>query len=210
MPPVRCRQYIAASTVLPVRCCQYGAASMVLPVRCCQYGSASTMPPVRCCEYGAASTVPPVRFCQYGAASTVLPVRCCEYGAASTVPPVWCCEYGAASMVQQSERRGLVDCGVNVCVWTELVICCHVGFTGTNCSEQSNRCRSNPCQNRGTCINGIGNYSCQCESAVVDLTEHRGSVYTYGLSVALFNSDHMLIIMVLIRCAAVEPLYSVG
>jgi len=59
-------------------------------------------------------------------------------------------------------------------------------FTGTNCSEEINECDSNPCQNDGTCVDGIGSYSCQCVSSIVG-----SSQYKYGISVDLYNS-HIL------------------
>ena len=49
-------------------------------------------------------------------------------------------------------------------------------------------CESDPCQNDGTCVQGVGNYSCQCVTEIVDLRTHGADSYEYGLSVALFNS----------------------
>lgn len=39
---------------------------------------------------------------------------------------------------------------------------CEDGFTGYHCQTNWNECWSNPCLNEGTCIDGIGTYSCAC------------------------------------------------
>ncbi|KTG32146.1 hypothetical protein cypCar_00022222 [Cyprinus carpio] len=39
---------------------------------------------------------------------------------------------------------------------------CELGFTGTYCHENVNDCVSNPCQNGGTCIDGISSFQCFC------------------------------------------------
>ncbi|MFT7801973.1 protein jagged-2 [Arapaima gigas] len=39
---------------------------------------------------------------------------------------------------------------------------CDHGFTGTYCHENINDCLSNPCQNGGTCIDGINSFQCFC------------------------------------------------
>uniref|UniRef100_A0A8D0CJ36 Delta-like protein n=1 Tax=Scleropages formosus TaxID=113540 RepID=A0A8D0CJ36_SCLFO len=39
---------------------------------------------------------------------------------------------------------------------------CEHGFTGTYCHENINDCLSNPCQNGGTCIDGINSFQCFC------------------------------------------------
>lgn len=36
------------------------------------------------------------------------------------------------------------------------------GYTGKNCNSNIDECVSQPCQNNGTCEDGIGNYSCHC------------------------------------------------
>lgn len=39
---------------------------------------------------------------------------------------------------------------------------CKPGFTGVFCDQSINECASNPCQNGGTCIDGVGFYNCSC------------------------------------------------
>jgi hypothetical protein len=39
---------------------------------------------------------------------------------------------------------------------------CAVGFTGTNCEVNIDDCASNPCQNGGTCSDGIEAFTCSC------------------------------------------------
>ncbi|XP_037243046.1 cubilin isoform X5 [Falco rusticolus] len=42
---------------------------------------------------------------------------------------------------------------------------CNVGWTGPNCTENIDECISNPCQNGGSCTDGVNGYSCECTSA---------------------------------------------
>ncbi|KAM6954021.1 protein jagged-2b [Aplochiton taeniatus] len=39
---------------------------------------------------------------------------------------------------------------------------CDPGFSGTYCHENVNDCAINPCQNGGTCIDGVNSYQCIC------------------------------------------------
>ncbi|RMC04939.1 hypothetical protein DUI87_18115 [Hirundo rustica rustica] len=41
---------------------------------------------------------------------------------------------------------------------------CNAGWTGPNCTENIDECISNPCQNGGTCTDGVNGYSCECTS----------------------------------------------
>lgn len=41
---------------------------------------------------------------------------------------------------------------------------CDPGWAGQNCDQNVNECSSNPCQNGGTCIDGINGYTCTCTS----------------------------------------------
>ncbi|KAK3607491.1 hypothetical protein CHS0354_010303 [Potamilus streckersoni] len=60
---------------------------------------------------------------------------------------------------------------INITSGTKLYQCyCQPGFTGTNCEAIINECGSNPCQNRGQCIDGINSYTCNCTG-----TGYRGS-----------------------------------
>jgi len=72
------------------------------------------------------------------------------------------------------------------------------GFTGPHCSESIDECASDPCQNGATCIDGIGNYSCQCVMEVVDLEHSHGRNYKYGLSAHLFSSAYILITYIIV------------
>lgn len=42
---------------------------------------------------------------------------------------------------------------------------CNAGWTGPNCTENIDECISNPCQNGGSCTDGVNSYSCECTSA---------------------------------------------
>ncbi|XP_071942939.1 cubilin-like isoform X2 [Antedon mediterranea] len=39
---------------------------------------------------------------------------------------------------------------------------CEPGYEGNNCQNNINDCSSNPCQNEGTCTDGINGYTCSC------------------------------------------------
>jgi len=39
---------------------------------------------------------------------------------------------------------------------------CPPDLTGMQCETEIDDCLCNPCQNDGTCIDGIQNYTCQC------------------------------------------------
>lgn len=41
---------------------------------------------------------------------------------------------------------------------------CIDGFTGDHCEINVNECLSNPCKNKGQCIDGINNYTCNCDN----------------------------------------------
>lgn len=51
------------------------------------------------------------------------------------------------------------------------VIVC-IGMTGLMCETDIDECQSNPCLNGATCIDGRGNFSCQCIQEVVNLTAY--------------------------------------
>ncbi|XP_052828928.1 protein crumbs isoform X1 [Octopus bimaculoides] len=44
----------------------------------------------------------------------------------------------------------------------KFVCSCKVGFTGKNCEINIDDCVNNPCQNNGTCEDGINSYNCSC------------------------------------------------
>ena len=37
------------------------------------------------------------------------------------------------------------------------------GYTGSDCATEIDECAVTPCQNNGTCHDGLGNYSCSCK-----------------------------------------------
>lgn len=39
---------------------------------------------------------------------------------------------------------------------------CNSGWEGVNCDQNINECSSNPCQNGGTCTDGINGFTCTC------------------------------------------------
>ena len=65
-------------------------------------------------------------------------------------------------------KISLVDC-VLECQNGNLLIpdctCqCNAGFTGSKCETNIDDCSPNPCQNGGTCSDGINMYSCMCNA----------------------------------------------
>lgn len=44
---------------------------------------------------------------------------------------------------------------------------CIDGYTGTNCQTNWDECWSSPCQNEGTCIDGVATYNCTCPDGFV-------------------------------------------
>ena len=39
---------------------------------------------------------------------------------------------------------------------------CALGFTGSVCDNDIDDCSSNPCENGGTCVDGVNRYTCTC------------------------------------------------
>ena len=53
---------------------------------------------------------------------------------------------------------------------------CVDGYTGENCEDLVDNCKSGPCMNNATCINSLNNYSCECKNGkktMLDLMTHR-------------------------------------
>lgn len=44
---------------------------------------------------------------------------------------------------------------------------CIDGYTGVQCQTNWDECWSDPCQNGGTCIDGIASYNCSCPNGFV-------------------------------------------
>ena len=43
-----------------------------------------------------------------------------------------------------------------------LTCVCDPGWSGVNCDYNVNECASSPCQNGGTCVDGVNGYYCNC------------------------------------------------
>ena len=40
---------------------------------------------------------------------------------------------------------------------------CPPGFSGLSCEVNTDECEARPCQNGGTCLDGLNTYTCQCD-----------------------------------------------
>lgn len=47
-----------------------------------------------------------------------------------------------------------------------------LGYAGADCSEEVNECAGWPCTNNGTCVDGLGFYTCKCPVSTVNLTRY--------------------------------------
>lgn len=80
------------------------------------------------------------------------------------------CQPGFTGRRCEEELQMYPLCGSNVClnggtcqIHQDKIEClCLQGYTGAKCEVNLNECQSNPCKNAGVCIDGIGNYSCDC------------------------------------------------
>ncbi len=46
-------------------------------------------------------------------------------------------------------------------VWLS-VGACSAGYTGQNCETEMDECQSSPCENSGSCTDGVSSYNCTC------------------------------------------------
>ncbi|CAH1775425.1 unnamed protein product [Owenia fusiformis] len=79
---------------------------------------------------------------------------------------------GNSGCVQQGGGGTTDACSNNPCehgrcqVSGSSYVCnCDPGFTGTRCTINIDECQSQPCQNGGTCIDGVNAYRCRCTSS---------------------------------------------
>ena len=57
-----------------------------------------------------------------------------------------------------AHSRGIINSGQTI---TDFCTCA-AGFTGVLCEQEVDDCESNPCQNGGTCTDGLLSYVCSC------------------------------------------------
>ena len=70
------------------------------------------------------------------------------------------CDFSECALVCQNEGAPNAACSICECL---------PGFTGSSCETNIDECSPNPCQNGGSCIDGISSFACQC------LPEYTGS-----------------------------------
>ncbi|XP_068182860.1 protein eyes shut homolog [Antennarius striatus] len=76
---------------------------------------------------------------------------------------------------------------------------CPAGFEGSRCEIDTDECSSNPCQNRGNCVDWVNSYSCHCKSGFSgshceeDINECASSpCHNAGLCQDLVNKFHCI------------------
>jgi hypothetical protein len=61
---------------------------------------------------------------------------------------------------------------------------CNAGYTGANCASDVNECASVPCQNGGTCVDGVSMFTCTC------VTGWEGPTCTTQRNPCITNEDN--------------------
>lgn len=84
------------------------------------------------------------------------------------------CECSPKYTGVECEEKLAVDCAENCQDFDKLATCsqvksetvckCSAGFRGDRCQESVDDCSGLPCQNNGTCIDGINSFRCECNS----------------------------------------------
>lgn len=74
-------------------------------------------------------------------------------------------------------------CQSGTCVYT-----CDPAYVGATCSEDFPECASSPCQNGGTCKEGIGGYVCTCSN------DYLGPNCEYDMRATLLASDYDVLV----------------
>ncbi|XP_015810319.3 cubilin [Nothobranchius furzeri] len=103
------------------------------------------------------------------------PLATCSSNQGSSFPVCTCPPgysgngYGPTGCSQISDRCQTNNPCVNgECVSTAsppgYLCICNSGWQGPNCDQNINECLSNPCQNGGTCTDGINGFTCTCTS----------------------------------------------
>lgn len=59
---------------------------------------------------------------------------------------------------------------------------CPYGYDGRDCLTRIDHCKSHPCQNNGTCINGLLDYKCNCHVSFTGSTCEISILNFYNLS----------------------------
>uniref|UniRef100_A0A671XF34 Cubilin n=1 Tax=Sparus aurata TaxID=8175 RepID=A0A671XF34_SPAAU len=98
------------------------------------------------------------------------PLATCSSSPGTTLPVCTCPPgyigngYGPNGCTQTSNICETNNPCVNgQCTVTPGYICnCNSGWEGANCDQNINECSSNPCQNGGTCTDGINGFTCVC------------------------------------------------
>ena len=78
---------------------------------------------------------------------------------------------------------------------------CHVRtavfYRTTYFVSDVDECSSNPCENGGTCIDGINEYSCQCVAGYTGLNCETGSSFSLFIKTIIYNSVFVQLLFVL-------------
>lgn len=96
----------------------------------------------------------------------------CIDNATPLQPNNYTCQCSSVYTGAECETKRPVNCAISCqsidknarceLIGEETICQCSVGFRGEQCQENMNDCKFSPCQNNGTCVDGINAFTCEC------------------------------------------------
>lgn len=87
-------------------------------------------------------------------------------------PTNYTCQCSSVYTGVECETKRPVNCAISCqsvdksarceLIGEETICQCSIGFRGEQCQENINDCEFLPCQNNGTCVDGINEFTCEC------------------------------------------------